>query len=146
MRLRRGTSAARSNARPRQMPIRRTIIALLATAVALLLPGIALASSHSNVLRACAAGTLKLRLDVSHAENPGGGLSGTASALVTTELAELRVAADGVCPRSAPTGARAQAKHLLSLYRHGSRATARRALKRLLATSRTHAHKTSQGP
>ena len=129
------------------MPIRRPTIALLATAVALLLPGVALASSHSSVLRACTAGKLKLHLYVSAGEKPAGGEpASTASALVTTELAELQAAADGVCPRSAPAGARAQAKHLLSLYRHGSRATARRALKRLLATSRPHAHKTSRGP
>ncbi len=129
------------------MPIRRTIIALLAAAVTLMCPGIALASSHSGALRACAAGKLKLRLDVSSAEKPAAGEpASAASALVSTELAELQAAADGVCPRSAPTAVRAQAKHLLSLYRHGSRSRARRALRHLLAANRTHAHKASRGP
>lgn len=129
------------------MPIRRTIVALLASAVTLLLPGIALASSHPGALRACTTGKLKLRLDVSAAEKATGGeTASTTSALAGTELAELRAAADSVCPRSAPAASRAQAKHLLSLYRHGSRSRARSALRRLLAANRTRAHKSTRAP
>ncbi len=81
------------------MPIRRTTIALLASAATLLLPGVALASSHPGALRACTTGKLKLRLDVSAAEKAAGGEpASTAAALAGTELAELQAAADGVCP------------------------------------------------
>jgi hypothetical protein len=129
------------------MPIRRTIIALLASALTLLLPGIALASPHAGALRACAAGKLKLRLDVSAAQKAAGGeLASTVSMLAGTELAELQGAADSVCPRSAPAASRAQAKHLLSLYRHGSRARARNALRHLLSANRVHAHKSARSP
>jgi hypothetical protein len=128
------------------MPIRRTVIALLAVAVTLLLPSLAVAANPGGALRACAAGKLKLRLDVAAAEKPTGALAGVAPALLSTERSELQAAASGVCPRSAPASARAQAKHLLSLYRHGSRATARRALKHLLASFRATAHRTANGP
>ena len=129
------------------MPIRRTIVALVVSAVTLLLPAVALASSRAGALRACAAGKVQLKLDVSAAEKPGAGqLMGIVSALATAELAELRAAAAGVCPRSAPASVRAQAKHLLSLYRRGSRSRARGALRRLLAANRAHAHKSARSP
>ncbi len=129
------------------MPLRRTVFALLATALTLLVPGVAAASRPGGALRACAAGRLTLHLDVANAEKPGAEeLTSIAPALVNTELAELRSAANGICPRSAPASVRAQVKHLLSLYRHGSRANARRDLKHLLAAFRTHARKSSRGP
>ncbi len=129
------------------MPIRRALIALFVAAATLLAPSVAAASNRDGALRACAAGKLKLHLNVSRAEtSAAGGPAGTAATVVKAELAELQAAANGVCPSSASASVRAQAKHLLSLYRHGSRANAHRTLRRLLAAFRTHARKSSRGP
>jgi len=130
------------------MPIRRAAIALLATTATLLAPSAAAASNSAVVLHACAVGKVRLHLSISHADKVPvvTSITGTAPAIVDSELAEVRTAANGICPGSARATVRAQAGHLLSQYRQGPRSHARSTLRRLLATIRVNARKASSVP
>jgi hypothetical protein len=112
-------------------------LAALAALTALAWPGAAMASPAGAALHRCSAGKLRLALHVARADRaPSGGATKSASSIVKTQLREAAKAASGACPGSAHASVRARDGRIVSLYRHGHRARARRMLTRLLAQLR----------
>lgn len=126
----------------------RSIVALVTLSVTLVACACAGASPTATVLRACATGHVKLGLRVSHAESvpTAGSLTGSAHAIASGVIDEIRAGARGVCASAASASIRRQANHLLWLYRHRSRSQARKALAQLLAEIRSMAHQASIQP
>lgn len=113
-------------------------LAILAVLAALAWPAAAVASPARAALHRCSAGKLQLALHVARADRApsAGAASKSASSIVKTQLREAKRAAKGACPGSAHSSVRTKDARIVSLYRHGHRARARRMLTRLLAQLR----------
>lgn len=123
------------------MKIRGSATTMLVTLGALASPAAAPATPATAALHDCAAGTVKLALNVTAADDApsAGSQAGSAASTVALQLGEAASAAKGVCQGSARASVRDRATEIESLYRRGDRARARRALGQLLAGLRTSA-------